>query len=106
VTACTCGSSALGGFGVPSSCDPLIGAFAERRDAYERAVDELLEGPYSEANVDRKLSAWSAQIDAAMQEAGGLDGAPTYEAWQGALGTLRAYVETTRVHRGYPYTVD
>ena len=103
VDSCGCGINEGGGFGMPTSCDPLLGQFAKRKDDYERTVDALLAGPYAADNVSAKLDAWTAQIDAAMQEASGLDGAPTYDAWNEALATLREHVETTRANRGYPY---
>jgi hypothetical protein len=106
VTSCSCGSSPAGGFGTPSSCDPLIGAFAARRDDYARTVDAFLNGPFAESNVRQKLDTWSAQIDASMRETGGLGGTPTYAEWREALATLRTHTETTRLHRGYPYDAN
>jgi len=93
-TICSCGLPA---------CDPVWGRFATRIEEYERSVDEFLAGPYSEENVSAKLTAWSSQIDAAMQEASGLDGSQTYEAWKQSLADFLGHVETTREHRGYPY---
>jgi spore coat protein CotH len=98
---CACGIDGQ----LPSICDPLTAEWAGRDEDYQRALDDFTAGPFSERNVNTKLATWSEQIDAAAQEAGGLHGAPSYEEWQTAFATLRAVVESSREHRGYPYDV-
>jgi hypothetical protein len=97
---CTCG---IIDFQLPSICDPLTSYWAARDGDYQRAVDAFVAGPFSADRVDAKLRRWTAQIDAAVQEASGLKGAPTYGQWQDAFATLQQVIHTSREHRGYPY---
>lgn len=96
---CTCG-----GFGQQApSCDPLIQYWATWRADYDRVVDDFLQTAFSASNVDAKLAAWISQIEAAVEEGAGLNGATTADAWQSAVVELRSKIETARTHRGYPY---
>jgi spore coat protein CotH len=85
------------------ACDPLIRAFAAWRADYERVVDDFLQTAFSAPNVDAKLAAWISQIEAAVEESAGLQGAPTADAWHSAVVELRSKIEMARAHRGYPY---
>jgi hypothetical protein len=100
-TECTCA-----GLQMPASCDRLTSEWASRPADYERAVDAFLAGPFADSNVSQKLAAWTAQIDPVVQEAGGLNGAPTYQEWQDAFAVLQSVIQSTRTHRGYAYTAD
>jgi len=86
-----------------TACDPVWRQFAERKDEYERTVDDFLTGPYSAENVNAKLDAWVAQIDYAMKDANGLGETLDYQEWQKAIATFRSDIETSRMHRGFPY---
>jgi len=97
---CTCGRA---GGQRPASCDPLTSHWASRTEDYQRAVDSFLAGPFSDANVSAKLLAWTQQVDAAVQEAAGVQGAPSYAEWQEAFANLQAIIASSRVHRGYAY---
>jgi spore coat protein CotH len=93
-----------GGFGaIAAACDPLIDGWANWRTDYERAVDDFLAGPFSQANVTAKLDAWSAQIDAAVQESAGLKSAPQRAEWVTAVQDLRRIVNDARANRGAEY---
>ncbi|MDP6947135.1 MAG: hypothetical protein QF464_23500, partial [Myxococcota bacterium] len=70
---------------------------------YELAVDAFLAGPFSEENVNAKLDAWEAQITPIETEAGGLNGAITFSAWQTGLATLREMIDSARANRGFDY---
>jgi spore coat protein CotH len=96
---CTCT-----GFGQRApSCDPLVQHFATWRADYDRVVDGFLETALSASNVDAKLVAWISQIEAAVEESAGLNGAPTADAWRQAVMELRSKIDMARTHRGYPY---
>jgi spore coat protein CotH len=97
-TRCTCVDGQR-----PAICDRLTSEWATDIPEYVRAVDAFLAGPFSDANIAPKLAAWTAQIDTAVQEAAGLNGAPTYADWQAALTMLRSIVDSARLHRGYDY---
>jgi hypothetical protein len=100
---CVCGGA---NFQLPSICDRLTSFWAGRDDDYQRAVDAFIAGPFSAHNVNAKLARWTAQIDAAAQEASGLKGAPTYDEWQAAFATFEQVIHTSREHRGYPYDLE
>jgi CotH kinase protein len=89
---------------MPASCDGLIGQWASRSDDYERSVDAFLDGPFAADNVESKLAAWAAQIDATVEEANGWLGAPSYDEWQENFAALHAIIESSREHRGYDYS--
>jgi spore coat protein CotH len=92
------------GFGQRApSCDPLIHHFGSWRADYDRVVDDFLQTAFSAGNVDAKLEAWISQIEAAVEESGGLNGAPTADSWRNAVLDLRSKIEMARMHRGYPY---
>jgi CotH kinase protein len=97
--ACSC----RGGTQRAAICDPLTSQWARRNEDYERAVDAFIAGPFAARNVDAKLAAWGAQIELAVQEASGVQGAPTYGEWQQAYATLQSIIASTRQHRGYAY---
>lgn len=99
---CTCQGSS---FQLPSICDPLTSYWAGRDDDYQRAVEAFVAGPFSARNVDAKLVRWTEQVDAAVHEASGLKGAPTYDQWQKAFATFEQIIHTSRKHRGYPYKI-
>lgn len=87
----------------PAICDRLTSDWAMEHDGYARAVDAFLAGPFAQANVDDKLTAWSAQIDASVQEAAGVRSAPSYEQWQTSFTTLKTIITNARAHRGWDY---
>lgn len=97
---CGCGQ----GRQMPASCDPLTGTWAADEETYDRAVDAFVAGPFAAPNVDAKLTRWIAQIDAVVQEAAGLNGAPSYAEWQQAVQELQAIIASSREHRGYDYS--
>jgi CotH kinase protein len=96
---CTCARS-----GQPApSCDPLIRHWGTWRPDYEIVVDDFLRTAFSASNVDLKLASWTSQIEAAVEEGAGLNGAPNSSAWRSAVEQLRGKIDMARMHRGYPY---
>lgn len=83
---------------LPPSCDPLwngLGCYFE--GAYQAAVAELLSGPFSERVVEEKISAWSAQINAAVADAYAADSRQlSPKDWADALTDLRARIAILR----------
>jgi len=96
---CACGP----GGQRPAICDPLMAYWASRTEDYQRAVDNFLAGPFTDAAISAKLVAWTQQIDAVVQEASGVQGAPTYSDWQEAFASLQAIIASSRMARGYAY---
>jgi spore coat protein CotH len=86
----------------PTSCDPLFSIWATWKTDYESAVDAFLSGPFEANRVDQKLARWSAQIQPAVLDAAGRNGAPTEAAWQGAVALLRFSIDSLRRNRGSP----
>lgn len=84
----------------PTSCDPLFSIWAGWTAEYESAVDAFLSGPFEPSRVEQKLARWSAQIQPAVSEAAGLNGAPTEASWQGAVAFLRLAIDSLRQNRG------
>ncbi|MET0388777.1 MAG: CotH kinase family protein [Polyangiales bacterium] len=81
------------GAGSPASgCDPVIRNFQGWIDAYEAQVDRFIQGPFSKASVEAKLSAWKQQIVSA--------GFPVDEA---AAAELIQILDRSRMNRGFPY---
>lgn len=96
-----CDAVTVQGFGlrqIPPACDPLIRALAhpELAAKYEAYVAEVLDGPLSEAAVEKKISRWSAQIEDAVAEASQFDGELSMEAWAKAKTGLLSAVAATR----------
>lgn len=83
---------------MPPACDPLIQALGcSFPGAYQAALGELLDGPFSAAAVDPLISAWQAQISAAVAEAYAADRrqlAP--QAWRAAVAN---FTDRTRLLR-------
>jgi hypothetical protein len=98
VAACFCA-----GFQQPAQCDRLTSQWASRDAEYQRSVDDFIAGPFAEDNINAKLATWTEQVDAMVQDASGLHGAPTYVQWQDGFATLQAVIQRSRAHRGYPY---
>lgn len=92
--------SGISGGQMPPGCDKLTAGWASDNVAYKAAIQELLAGPFSQANVDGKINAWSAQItDAVNEQAQQLSGGakiPSANAWQTEVNNLRQYVNGRR----------
>ncbi|HKU39113.1 MAG TPA: CotH kinase family protein, partial [Polyangiales bacterium] len=88
---------------MPPSCDGLVKRFLEWRDDYEDAVDEFIAGPFSAANVAKKLDAWTPQLEPFVMEAASIRRGPKLADWQSAVDELRAKIESQRTHRGFAY---
>jgi hypothetical protein len=99
-----CKCMAVGrGFQQPSACDPFVQTFIAWKADYEQQVDAFIAGPFADAAVEAKLSAWSDQIMSAVADSQGTPNAVSVSDWQRALSTLRASIESSRVNRGYAY---
>lgn len=102
----TCTCSGFGtGFGSqrPASCDPLTARFMEWNTDYEAEIASFIAGPFAPAAVEAKLSAWTTQIQAAVTEAAGQNGAPDASSWQTSLTSLRGMIDGARTNHGYKY---
>lgn len=81
-----------------ATCDKLIYGWSLYQDEYHIALRKLLEGPYSEDAINRKLDAWSAQIAAATQEAANNhDDAVSIEEWQKDINYLKTKTNEMRI---------
>ena len=98
----SCGCS-MGNYQAPPACDPMVKNFQTWLRAYNSKVDTFIAGPFSAENVEAKLATWTQQIDSAVRETAGTNGAPSYDAWRSAIETLRTIVDNARANRGYPY---
>ena len=87
---------------MPPSCDALVKHFVTWRDDYEREVDDFLKGPFSDARVEEKLSAWIDQIQPFVMEAAGMNGAPSVATWKSGIQEVRDKVPRS-ASRGYAY---
>ena len=101
--ACSCTMTAEVGIQAPSSCDPLVKHFSGWLGDYDKQVDVFIAGPFAKAHVDALLATWTAQIQAAAAESGGLHHAPTESAWADAVMKLQTTIDSAREHRGYAY---
>lgn len=88
---------------MPPACDALVKHFVTWKSDYEREVDAFLAGPFSDARIQTKLNAWTAQIEPIVKELEGVLGAPTAMAWQAAVTELRAKITSQRANRGFKY---
>jgi spore coat protein H len=88
---------------MPPSCDALVKHFVTWHDDYEHAVDDFLKGPFSDARVQQKLSAWIDQIQPFVTEAAGMKGAPSVATWKSGIQEVRDKITAQRMHRGYAY---
>ncbi|MET0340283.1 MAG: CotH kinase family protein [Polyangiales bacterium] len=102
-TDCSCRAGRGGLPNLPGACEPLIKVFGTWKADYDAAVDTLLRGPFSQAEVDAKLSAWSAQIAPHVRDASALPGGATEAAWRSGIDRLRAEIDSLRRNRGYKY---
>jgi spore coat protein CotH len=88
---------------MPPSCDGLVKNFVMWKDDYEREVDKFIQGPFSAARVNEKLTAWTAQIKPLVMEAAAVHGAPALADWEYSVNQLRMKIESQRTYRGYKY---
>lgn len=102
---CSCRASTIAGNSPQRapSCDPLIASWASWRADYERHVDTFLAGPFSEAAVGAKLTAWTAQLQPFVAEAVGIHGGRTVDDFLYQVYELSEVLELARANRGYPY---
>jgi spore coat protein H len=87
----------------PASCDPLTAEFARWNADYQKAVAAFISGPFAADRVTAKLDAWSKQIRKAVEEAGGIGGAPLAPVWDLAVAGLRDTIARERAHQGFAY---
>ena len=87
----------------PTSCDPLFAIWGAWRGDYEAAVDAFIAGPLGVQKIDLTLAAMTTQLRGAVQEAAGIRGAPTVEAWLASVESLRATIASVRQNRGAAY---
>jgi hypothetical protein len=102
--ACTC-VAPVSGFTpqMPPACDALVSHFVGWRADYEREVDKLIAGPFSDARVQAKLDAWVKQLEPYVMESAAVDGAPAVDDWKFYVNELKQKIQSQREHRGYAY---
>jgi spore coat protein H len=103
VEPCACALNSQGSYERPASCDPLMSHLASWLKDYNAKVDQFIAGPFAQSPVEAKLSMWESQIQSAVAETAGLNGAPLYLEWLNASIQLRTTIDNARANRGYPY---
>ena len=84
-----------------AACDPLIGALSSLDAEYDRIRAELIAGPMSEDSVQALIAEWSAQVEAAVEEAAALHAdAPSVAEWRAAMAKLVSDINATRAGAG------
>lgn len=100
---CTCVKPPMYDPQTPPACDGMVKHLTAWQTDYDREVDKFLAGPFSNARVEEKLAAWTAQLRPLVMEAAGVKRAPSVSAWDAAVAELRAKIESSRANRGYAY---
>jgi hypothetical protein len=101
---CTCkAANPMYAAQMPPSCDALVKHFIDWHDDYEHAVDDFINGPFSDARVEAKLEPWIDQIQPFVTEAAGMNGAPSVMKWMDGIREVRDKIASQRMHRGYAY---
>lgn len=80
-----------------AACDKLIAGWASYTDLYEQKKIEFRDGPFSEAQVNALLDAWTAQMRPAIEEADlAHQDATSVGAWEGAVNQLKSQLTFAR----------
>ncbi len=92
---------------IPSGCDPFINLLAATSwDEFAVLGAELLAGPFAFETMDAQVTAWAAQIAAAVDE----DPTLNLQAWESQVeylhGVLQQDVEDFRAHLEEGYVVE
>jgi len=101
--ACSCTEHPWYGSQLPTHCDALFSQLLAAPEAYARAVDQFVTGPFAKAHVDALLDGWIRQIQPTVSEAAGKNGAPDAAQWQSGVAELRQIIDDARAHRGFDY---
>jgi hypothetical protein len=101
--ACTCVTPAMYDPQTPPSCDPMIKHFLSWRADYDREVTAFINGPFSDAKVQEKLAAWTAQIRPFVMETAGVKRAPSVSEWDSGVSQLKTKITAARTNRGLAY---
>jgi len=99
-TQANCQPFSFGSFGLrqkSAACDKLVATWVTYEDEYMALKSQFKAGPFSEAETDAKLQAWSDQIRAATQEAVDLyDDATSIAEWESAMNNLKSGLNVAR----------
>lgn len=101
--ACTCTKPDMYDAQTPPSCDPMVKHFNRWRADYDREVDAFIAGPLSDARVQEKLNAWSAQVRPFVMETAGVKRSPSLSEWENGLSQLKTKIASARANRGLQY---
>jgi hypothetical protein len=73
-----------------AACDPIVAAWVQFDELYLETVNELADGPFSDATVRENITTWANQIEASMDEATDLYGDDVLDAttWNNAMDQL------------------
>lgn len=82
-----------------ASCDPIFKAWSQDMELYEQKIQELKDGPLSQANVDAVLDKWYDQIQPTVEEASLIHtDAISVSEWGNAVSRLKSDLEYARAH--------
>ncbi len=73
-------------------CDRVFQALASQPESYRRAIDTLLAGPFSEAEIYAHIDQWQARIDHAVRA----DSLSDYSGWRNAVDGMKALIPLLR----------
>ncbi len=81
-----------------AACDKLTAAWVAFDALYDTKRSEFISGPFSKANTDLLLNAWTSQIESATSSASAAhDDAISTLQWQNALSDLREQLDFARL---------
>ncbi len=76
-----------------AACDKLTSGWASFSEEYDLTKEKFISGPFSEGQVNQKLTEWSEQIRAATEEAAAKhDDALRMSQWEAGIESLRRQV--------------
>lgn len=76
-----------------AACDKLTSGWASFSEEYDLTKEKFISGPFSEGQVNQKLTEWSEQIRAATEEAAAKhDDALRMSQWESGIESLRRQV--------------
>ena len=89
-----------GQWGIPqrsAACDPLFAAWGVFDDDYHRILGQFLDGPFAKDQVEKQITAWTAQIkEATTESADSHDDALPVVYWEWAIDNLLADLDYAR----------
>ncbi|WP_104987161.1 CotH kinase family protein [Sorangium cellulosum] len=78
-------------------CDPLFSALSQDPEGYQAALQELLDGPFSEGRLEAQVDEYAALIRSAVEED---PAGPGLDAWEPAVERLKGELPILRERLG------